>query len=76
MMDVDWPRTNRKSGSMSSLVITTVWGSRILVRMLAKLRLSLLVLFSPAARSKENFTASAVNGTPLWKVTPLRSLNV
>ncbi|MNF18790.1 hypothetical protein D3C80_2231020 [compost metagenome] len=61
---------------MSSLVTTTVCGSTTLVRMPAKLRLSLLVLFSPAARSNENFTASAVNGTPLWKVTPLRNRNV
>ncbi|MDF2464902.1 MAG: hypothetical protein K0Q43_3137 [Ramlibacter sp.] len=44
--------------------------------MLAKVRLSLLVLFSAPARVKENLTACALNGSPFWNFTPLRSLKV
>jgi hypothetical protein len=29
-----------------------------------------------AARSKLNFTAAALKGSPLWNFTPLRSLKV
>src|SRR5690606_37630546 len=32
--------------------------------------------FSSSMRSKLNFTASALNGVPSWKVTPSRRLNV
>jgi hypothetical protein len=42
----------------------------------AKVRLSLLVLFSAPARSKANLTVCALNGSPLWNLTPLRSLKV
>ncbi len=38
--------------------------------------LALLVLSGALARSKLNFTASALNGVPSWKLTPLRSLKV
>jgi hypothetical protein len=37
-------------------------------------RLSLLVLSAAAARSNENVTALELNGSPLWKRTPARSL--
>jgi hypothetical protein len=30
---------------------------------------------APRYRSKENFTSSAVNGSPLWNRTPRRSTN-
>jgi len=30
---------------------------------------------TPLYRSKENFTSSALNGSPLWNFTPLRSTN-
>jgi hypothetical protein len=44
--------------------------------MAAKVRLSLLVLFSPPARSNENLTAWALKASPFWNLTPLRSLKV
>ena len=61
---------------MSWLISTTVCSSSTCTRTLAKLRLSLLVLFSPPARSSENFTHSALKGSPLWNFTPLRSRKV
>ena len=77
MMAVAWPIRNRKSGSSALLRITTVWSSTAATRsMLAKVRLSLLVLFSEPARSNENLTALALNGSPFWNFTPFRSLNV
>ncbi|MNU11253.1 hypothetical protein D3C72_2589630 [compost metagenome] len=36
----------------------------------------MLVLFSPPARSNENFTDCALKGSPLWNLMPLRSLKV
>ena len=54
-------------------MMTTVWSS--ITRTLSielKLRLSLLVLFSPAARSKAYFTVAALKGSPLLNFTPLR----
>jgi len=61
---------------MSSVTSSTVCGSITRTCRLAKLRLSLLVLFSPPARSNENFTASASKTSPLWKRTPLRRRKV
>ena len=59
------------------LITTTVWSSTACTAsMLEKVRLSLLVLFSEPARSNEYFTAAALNGSPFWNLTPLRSLNV
>ena len=43
---------------------------------LANVRLSLLVLFSPPARSKANLTVCALKGSPFWNLTPRRSLKV
>ena len=58
---------------MSWLTSSTVCSSTTRVRRLAKLRLSLLVLLSLPARSRENFTHSALKGWPLWNFTPRRS---
>ena len=76
MMEVACPSTKRKSGSMSLLVTTTVWSSTTRVDRAAKVRLSLLVLLSSPARSKEYFTLWALQGSPFWKLTPLRRRKV
>ena len=76
MIAVPWPIRKGKSGSISRVSSTTVWSSTTWALRLAKVRLSLLVLFSPPARSKENLTAFASKGSPLWNLTPLRSLKV
>jgi hypothetical protein len=56
---------------------TTVWASGVSMRsMLANTALSLLVLSLATARSKLNFTAAALKGSPLWNFTPGRSLKV
>ncbi len=73
---VPWPMRKGKSGSISLVRITTVCSSTTRVVRAANVRLSLLVLFSPPARSKANFTVLALNGSPLWNFTPLRSLKV
>ncbi|OQB99672.1 MAG: hypothetical protein BWX79_03072 [Alphaproteobacteria bacterium ADurb.Bin100] len=77
MTAVACPIRNRKSGLSSLLITTTVCSSTTPTRSIeANVRLSLLVLFSPAARSKENLTVEALNGSPFWNFTPLRSLKV
>ena len=54
-------------------MMTTVCSSTALtLSMAAKVRLSLLVLLSPAARVKLKRTAWALNGSPLLNFTPLR----
>jgi hypothetical protein len=53
---------------MSLWISTTVWSSTTWVVRLAKVRLSLLVLLSPPARSNENLTASALKGSPLLEL--------
>ena len=56
---------------------TTVWSS--ITRTLsiaAKVRLSLLVLFSAAARSNAYFTVAALKGSPLLNFTPWRRKKV
>ena len=73
---VAWPRRKGRSGSISLFSSTTVESSTTCVDRFANVRLSLLVLFSPPARSKENFTACALKGSPFWNFTPLRSLKV
>ena len=76
MTAVAWPSRKGRSGSISLLMMTTVESSTTCVLRFAKVRLSLLVLFSPPARSNENLTACALNGSPFWNFTPRRSLNV
>ena len=44
--------------------------------MLWNSRLSLLVLFSPPARSNEYFTVCALKGSPFWNFTSRRNLKV
>ena len=59
------------------MLITTVSASGVAIpAMLWNRLLSLLVLAGAADRSKENFTVSALNGSPFWNLTPLRSLKV
>ncbi|MCY1376172.1 hypothetical protein D9M69_636430 [compost metagenome] len=76
MAAVAWPSTKGRSGSISLLMTTTVCSSTTCVARLAKVRLSLLVLFSPPARSNANLTVDALKGSPFWNFTPLRSLKV
>ncbi len=70
------PSRNKRSGSISLLISTTVCSSSTCVAMLAKVRLSLLVLLAAAARSNENFTLCALKGSPFWNFTPRLSLKV
>ncbi len=65
MIAVAWPSRNSRSGSISRLSSTTVCSSTTWVDRPANRRLSLLVLLSPPARSKENLTAAALHGSPL-----------
>ena len=75
MTAVAWPIWNRKSGLVFFSVMTTVSSSVALkLTMLANTALSLFGVPSAAARSNENFTAAALNGSPLWNLTPGRSL--
>ena len=77
MIAVAWPRRNNKLGSIVFMATTTVASSTGLTNsMLWNSRLSLFVLFSPAARSNANLTVCALNGSPFWNFTPLRSLKV
>ncbi len=74
---VAWPSKNGRLASGFFRVITTVsLSGKVIAAMLWNRLLSLLVLAVSAARSKENFTACALNGSPFWNATPLRSLNV
>ena len=77
MAAVAWPMRNRKSGSSSLFTMTRVKSSTArTVSIVAKVRLSLLVLFSPPARWKAKRTVWALNGSPLWNLTSLRRRKV
>src|SRR6478735_7805925 len=77
MIAVACPIRKRKSGSSSLFTITSVFSSTAwTVSMVAKVLLSLLVLFSAPARSKENLTAWALKASPFWNFTPRRNLKV
>ena len=72
-----WPSRNGRFGSGFFMLITTVSASGVAISaMLWNRLLSLLVLAGAAARSNENFTVSALKGSPFWNFTPLRSLKV
>lgn len=72
-----WPSKNGRFGSEYFTVITMVSASGASTFSKAWYRLlSLLVLVGAALRSNENFTAAESNASPLWNLTPLRSLNV
>ncbi|MEY9668844.1 hypothetical protein ABIE80_007552 [Bradyrhizobium diazoefficiens] len=71
------PSRNGRFGSEFFRVITTVSASGAATdSKLWNRLLSLLVLVGTALRSNENFTAAESNGSPLWNLTPLRSLKV
>jgi hypothetical protein len=71
------PSRNGKFGSEYFTEITTVSASGASTFSKAWNRLlSLLVLVATALRSNENLTAAESNASPLWNLTPLRSLNV
>ncbi|MGY3484549.1 hypothetical protein ACVW1C_002432 [Bradyrhizobium sp. USDA 4011] len=64
-------------GSAYFNATTIVSGSGAVTDVKAWCRLlSLLVEVGAAARSNENFTAAESKGSPLWNLTPLRSLKV
>ena len=70
---VAWPIWNRKSGLVFFSVITSVRSSVALrLTMLLNTALSLFRLSAAAARSNENFTAAALQGSPLWNFRPGR----
>src|SRR6266850_5189727 len=68
-----------RSGNGLSVTICTVSASTmrtsLIARMLPYWGDFFFSLPGSSTRSKENFTSSAVSGSPLWNFTPLRSLN-
>ncbi|MHC2465124.1 hypothetical protein ACVIHD_004136 [Bradyrhizobium embrapense] len=72
-----WPSRNGRFGSEYFNATTIVSGSGAVTDANAWYRLlSLLVEVGAAARSNVNLTAAESNGSPLWNLTPLRSLKV
>ena len=69
---------SRSSGNGLSVTRWIVSGSTIRTSLIARM---LPYLGRPSlragsrTRSKENLTSSAVSSSPLWNLTPLRSLN-
>src|SRR3954452_15400651 len=71
------PSRNGRFGSGFFILTTTVSASGMVISaMLWNRLLSLLVLAGAADRSNENFTVSALKGSPFWNLTPLCSLKM
>jgi hypothetical protein len=74
-MAVACPIRNRKSGLSSLLITTTVCSSTTPTRSIeANVRLSLLVLFSPAARSKRELDRVGIEGLAVLEFDALAQL--
>src|SRR3954465_15017552 len=71
------PSRKGRFGSGFFIVTTTVSASGVAIPLMLWNRLlSLLVEAGAADRSNENFTVSALKGSPFWNLTPLCSLKV
>ncbi len=72
-------RRSSSSGNGLSVMRWTVSASTIRTSLMARMFPYCGDFFfslpGSSTRSKENFTSSAVRGSPLWNLTPLRSLN-